>query len=58
MDVERKWYCTCSGAPVELASLAPAEEDETEPGCERCGATPSSDPHRHLFYRDVTPGEG
>lgn len=54
MGIYRKWYCTCSGKPVELAPVPPpVEDDPDEPACERCGATPSSDPKRTIIYRDV-----
>jgi hypothetical protein len=54
MDVYRKWYCTCSGKPLELSyDHSEDEEDVGEPACERCGATPSSDPKRTISYKDV-----
>ncbi len=54
MSIYRKWYCTCSGRPLELPLAPPAaEEDPEEPACERCGATPSSDPRKTVIYRDV-----
>jgi hypothetical protein len=51
MDINRKWFCTCSGTPVEL-SFKETEEEIGEPACERCGATPSSDPKHTVIYRD------
>ena len=55
MDVYRKWFCNCTGAPVELIyeNALDTEEDVGEPVCEVCGATPSSDPKRTVTYRDV-----
>lgn len=55
MSVYRKWYCTCSGDALELDYTdAPLDEDEeVEPVCDLCGATPSSDPKRTITYRDV-----
>lgn len=53
MEVYRKWFCTCSGQPVELNYDESLEEEERgEPYCERCGATPSSDPRKTIIYRD------
>ena len=58
MEVERRWFCTCTGKPVELVDSEGWEEGEPgEPVCERCGATPSSDPKRTLVFRDVAPFE-
>ncbi len=55
MGIERKWYCNCSGTPLELEYEAPpVSDDETsEPVCRRCGASPSSDPRQTLTYQDV-----
>lgn len=54
MTIYRTWYCTCSGTPVEIAPYPPVIEDEPdEPTCDRCGASPSSDPRRTVIYRDV-----
>lgn len=55
MSTYRKWYCKCSGKLVELDySDTPQEEgEEVEPFCDRCGATPSSDPKRTISYQDV-----
>jgi hypothetical protein len=53
MTVYRKWYCTCTGQPVELTYRETCEDEPLEPICERCGATPSSDPKRTVIYRDV-----
>lgn len=52
MDVYRKWFCTCTGQPVELGYVETQEEETGEPACERCGATPSSDPKHTIIYRD------
>jgi len=54
MDVSRKWYCSCTGKKIELR-FEPGLDDEDigEPTCERCGATPSSDPKKTLSYKDV-----
>jgi len=54
MAIYRKWYCTCSGMPVELVPAPPIFDDEpNEAACERCGATPSSDPKKTVIYRDI-----
>ena len=54
MAIYRKWYCTCSGMPVELAPPPPVLDDEPdEVACEICGATPSSDPKKTVIYRDI-----
>ena len=54
MSIYRKWYCTCSGtAGGTAAGPAGAEDEPDEPVCERCGATPSSDPKKTVIYRDV-----
>lgn len=55
MSVYRKWYCSCSGKPLELEyQSVPVEEGEAgEPACRRCGATPSSDPRKTVSYEDV-----
>lgn len=52
MSVYRKWYCTCTGKPVEL-DYEETLEEEGEPYCDRCGATPSSDPKQTIIFRDV-----
>jgi hypothetical protein len=52
MDVFRKWFCTCTGTPVELSYVETEEEELEEPACELCGATPSSDPKHTVFFRD------
>ena len=53
MSVYRKWFCNCNDQVKEL-SYEKVLEDEVlgEPFCERCGATPSSDPKHTIFYRD------
>lgn len=54
MSVYRKWFCTCSGQPLELNYDRSLDEEEGgEPYCERCGATPSSDPRKTITFRDV-----
>ena len=54
MDVNRKWFCSCSGKPLELIFEQPAEEEDIgEPACLRCGATPSSDPKHTITFKDV-----
>ena len=54
MSIYRKWYCTCSGKPVELPSAPENVDDEpVEPACQHCGATPSSDPRKTVIYRDI-----
>jgi len=53
MDVTRRWFCTCSGKKIELRFVADVDDGETgEPACERCGATPSSDPKKTVIYQD------
>jgi hypothetical protein len=52
MDVYRKWFCTCTGKPIELGYIVAEEEERGEPACERCGATPSSDPKHTIIYED------
>ncbi|MDY0269012.1 hypothetical protein [Trichloromonas sp.] len=55
MGVKRKWFCTCSGTPLELEyPLVPVSEDDPgEPVCRLCGASPSSDPRKTVYYEDV-----
>jgi hypothetical protein len=53
MSVYRKWFCTCTGKPLELNYEETLAEDGGEPICEHCGATPSSDPKKTVIYRDV-----
>jgi len=55
MTVYRKWYCICTGKPLELEyQSTPVDEDDlAEPACRRCGATPSSDPKHTVSFRDV-----
>ena len=52
MDVNRKWFCSCSGKPVELPFVEIAEEEPVEPACSLCGATPSSDPKKTIKFQD------
>lgn len=52
MTVYRKWYCTCTGKPIELTYGEVFEDEPIQPVCERCGATPSSDPRKTIIYRD------
>lgn len=59
MDVVRRWFCSCSGKLVELVYTEGWEEGEPgEPVCERCGATPSSDPKQTLAFRDLASYDG
>ena len=53
MTVYRKWFCTCRGKPLELNMDSPMEDEPAEPTCERCGATPSSDPKHTIIYKDA-----
>ena len=53
MSIFRKWFCRCTGKPVELNYENVLDDDGGEPYCEACGATPSSDPRRTVTYRDV-----
>lgn len=53
MTIERKWYCTCSGAPVELGMVETGEDEPGEPACQRCGASVSSDPKKTVIFKDV-----
>ena len=52
MTVTRRWYCTCRGKPLELAYVETLEDEPAEPACQRCGATPSSDPRHTIVFRD------
>lgn len=52
MTLYRKWYCTCTGKPVELTREEILDDEPAEPACEFCGATPSSDPKKTIVYRD------
>ena len=53
MSIYRRWFCRCSGKPEELSYERTIEEDASdEPVCERCGASPSSDPKHTISYRD------
>jgi hypothetical protein len=52
MDVLRKWFCSCTGKPVELSFEIVPDEEPAEPVCPRCGASPSSDPRRTVAYQD------
>ena len=58
MSVYRKWYCTCSGEPVELDYEESMNDEGNEPFCDLCGASPSSDPKKTLTYEDVEDSEG
>jgi hypothetical protein len=49
----RKWYCSCRGKPLELGTVETADDEPTEAICQRCGASPSSDPKRTISYQDV-----
>lgn len=53
MTIYRKWYCTCTGQPVELGAQEFLEDEPLEPTCEKCGATPSNDPKKTIIYREV-----
>ncbi|MBE0577059.1 MAG: hypothetical protein IH613_14335 [Desulfuromonadales bacterium] len=53
MTIYRKWYCSCRGKPLELTAVETVEDEPVEPTCERCGASPSSDPRHTISYRDV-----
>lgn len=53
----RKWFCTCTGKPVEITYEEPVEGEEDmglegEPTCYRCGASQSSDPKHTISFRD------
>jgi hypothetical protein len=52
MDVERKWFCNCTGKPRELVLVETAEDEAGELACSRCGASPSSDPKHTVSFRD------
>ena len=52
MTVYRKWYCTCTGEPIELTYDEIQEDEPVVPVCEICGASPSSDPKKTIIYRD------
>jgi len=51
MTIVRKWFCNCRGVKQELDYQSSLEENG-EPRCERCGATPSSDPKQTLSYME------
>ena len=53
MTLYRKWYCSCRGKPLELNTVETFDDEPSEPTCQRCGASPSSDPRRTISYRDV-----
>ena len=53
MNTYRKWYCSCRGTPVELAPQEIGEDEPLEPVCQRCGASPSSDPRHTISFRDT-----
>ena len=53
MSIYRKWYCSCRGKPLELNVVFSAEDEPVEPTCQRCGASPSSDPHHTLSFKDI-----
>ena len=57
MESVRKWYCNCRGKPLELTVEDPLEEEQSEPTCSRCGASPSADPKRTISYHDYRGGE-
>lgn len=53
MTTYRKWYCSCRGKALELSVVETADDEPAEPACQRCGASPSSDPRHTISYRDV-----
>jgi len=53
METTRAWFCTCRGTPLEMVAGDPLDEEDVEPTCPRCGATPSNDPHKTVVYRDL-----
>lgn len=53
MSVYRKWFCSCTGKLFELTLEQPLEDEEQgEPSCRHCGATPSSDPKKTITFED------
>ena len=52
METTRKWYCSCRGKPIEIYFADPLEEEQGEPTCNRCGASPSADPKKTISYHD------
>ncbi|MDH3961621.1 MAG: hypothetical protein OET55_10180, partial [Desulfuromonadales bacterium] len=46
----RKWYCSCRGKPLELSTVETLEDEPVEAICQRCGASPSSDPKHTISY--------
>ncbi|MEZ4599945.1 MAG: hypothetical protein R2940_09155 [Syntrophotaleaceae bacterium] len=57
METYRRWYCTCSGKPIELETREFVEDEPLEPTCRRCGATPSSDPKKTIVSREFATWE-
>ncbi|RMF47362.1 MAG: hypothetical protein D6751_02940 [Deltaproteobacteria bacterium] len=52
-DVERRYFCNCTGKPIELIPVETEEEEVFDLICQRCGASPSSDPKHTISYQDV-----
>ena len=53
MSQHRKWYCSCRGKRLELSVVEIVEDEPVEPTCQRCGASPSSDPRHTITYEDI-----
>ena len=53
MTITRKWYCSCRGKLAELSTMEFFEDEPTEPTCQRCGASPSSDPRHTISFKDI-----
>lgn len=53
MSIYRKWYCTCTGIPMEIGHQDEVEDEPGEPVCDKCGASPSVDPKQTITHRHV-----
>lgn len=52
-DVERRYFCNCTGKPIELIPVETEEEGTLDLICQHCGASPSSDPKHTISFKDV-----
>lgn len=53
MTITRKWYCNCRGKKKELIFVELFDDEPIEPTCNRCGASPSSDPRHTISFQDI-----